>query len=103
MNPSKKIALCSSMDAHRDHDRCQAQTFVIKGYSVTMRLEPEMWDALEEIGQFENRPVDALIELVHKGKPSEANLASAVRVFILNYYTMSSVSALRSPTPGYLN
>jgi predicted DNA-binding ribbon-helix-helix protein len=50
-----------------------------------MRLEPELWDALLEIGQREHRDMSQLVREIeaigHNG-----GRTSAVRVFLLEYF-----------------
>ena len=59
---------------------------VIAGRGRTsMRLEPELWDALYEICQREQVPVGEIVrraELRHRS----GGRTSAVRVFVLDYY-----------------
>ena len=63
---------------------------VIAGRGRTsMRLEPEMWDALSEICARENIPLGALIQRVEaQGHPG--GRTSAVRVHILQYFRQAA-------------
>lgn len=52
---------------------------------TSMRLEPELWDALYEICQRQQTPVGEIVrqaELKHRS----GGRTSAVRVFVLEYY-----------------
>ncbi len=50
-----------------------------------MRLEPELWDALEEICRRENTTLADLVKHIeHVGHPG--GRTSAVRVHVLNYF-----------------
>ncbi len=52
---------------------------------TSMRLEPELWDALYEICQREQVPVGEIVRRVEaKGGPG--GRTSAVRVFVLQYF-----------------
>jgi predicted DNA-binding ribbon-helix-helix protein len=52
---------------------------------TSMRLEPELWDALEEICQRENVSTGEMVKRVEeRGHPG--GRTSAVRVFILTYF-----------------
>ena len=51
----------------------------------TIRLEPEFWEALDDICARESIHRDELIRLVKKAAP-KALRSCAVRVFILQYY-----------------
>jgi predicted DNA-binding ribbon-helix-helix protein len=50
-----------------------------------MRLEPEMWDGLEEICCREKRNVHEICSLVDARRRS-SSLTAAMRVFILGYF-----------------
>jgi predicted DNA-binding ribbon-helix-helix protein len=50
-----------------------------------MRLEPVMWEALEEICRRENRTIHDIGTLVD-ARRRESSLTAAMRVFILGYF-----------------
>ena len=52
---------------------------------TSMRLEPELWDALLEICERENQDMSMLVRLVEKGG-HDGGRTSAVRVFVLGYF-----------------
>ena len=52
---------------------------------TSMRLEPELWDALAEISRRENRDMHDLIKEIDAGR-NEGTRTSAVRVFLLQYF-----------------
>lgn len=57
----------------------------VRGRRTSMKLEPDMWDALDEICQREQVSVHEICTLIaerHQGN----NLTAAMRVFILGYY-----------------
>jgi predicted DNA-binding ribbon-helix-helix protein len=47
-------------------------------------LEPEFWDALQEIAAARRQSVNALIAEIDRGRTG--NLSSAVRVFVLAHF-----------------
>ncbi len=57
----------------------------IEGRRTSLRLQPTMWDALEEIGQRENLTRNQLCEMID-GCRHASSLTAAVRVLIVNYY-----------------
>ena len=61
----------------------------IDGHKTSISLENEFWDALCEIARQKNLSASALIETVAKSKNSN-NLSSAIRVFVLDHFRMSS-------------
>jgi len=76
----------------------KSQNIMIGGHRTSMRLEPSMWDALEDIGRREALSVNKLCTSIkerieeqarRRGIPtdeSDVTLTSAVRVFIAAYY-----------------
>lgn len=52
---------------------------------TSMRLEPELWDALIEICEREGQDMSALVRQVEAAGHAGGR-TSAVRVFILNYF-----------------
>nr|WP_294518552.1 ribbon-helix-helix domain-containing protein [uncultured Rhodopila sp.] len=52
---------------------------------TSMRLEPELWDALQEICERESQDMSTLVRQV-EANGHEGGRTSAIRVFILNYY-----------------
>lgn len=57
----------------------------VHGRRTSMRLEPDMWDALDEICRREHFSVHEICSLIaerHNGN----NLTAATRVFILSYF-----------------
>ena len=57
----------------------------ISGHRTSMRLEPEMWDALHDICEREKMNVHEMCSLVDVRR-RQFSLTSAVRVFIIAYY-----------------
>ena len=59
---------------------------------TSMRLEPELWEALAEICQREGRNLNSLVrdveQQVHAG-----GRTSAVRVFIMSYFRVAAIEA----------
>ncbi|WP_455172838.1 ribbon-helix-helix domain-containing protein [Azospirillum largimobile] len=76
----------------------RSQNIMIGGHRTSMRLEPSMWDALEDIGRREGLTVNRLCTQIKERieeqarrrgiSPEDADvtLTSAVRVFIASYY-----------------
>ena len=57
----------------------------IGGRRTSLRLEPAMWDALDEICQREAMTRHQLCETIYKFKHA-STLTAGVRVFVVNYY-----------------
>ncbi|HVY14244.1 MAG TPA: ribbon-helix-helix domain-containing protein [Rhodopila sp.] len=56
---------------------------------TSMRLEPELWDALSEICEREDQDIGALVRQVEAGGHTGGR-TSAIRVFILNYFRVAA-------------
>jgi predicted DNA-binding ribbon-helix-helix protein len=63
---------------------------------TSMRLEPEMWDAIAEICAVEDISINILIGKATRGR--DADRTSAVRVYILKYYRTLARRVLTEPT-----
>ncbi len=56
---------------------------------TSMRLEPELWDALLEICEREGQDMSTLVRTVESAAPPGGR-TSAVRVFVLSYFRMAA-------------
>ena len=57
----------------------------VNGHRTSMRLEPAMWDALEDICRREGLTIHDVCSLVDTRR-SQSSLTAAMRVFILGYF-----------------
>ena len=55
----------------------------------SMRLEPEIWDALQEICRREQVALGDLVQQV-EGKAGQGGRTSAMRVFVFQYFRMAA-------------
>lgn len=62
-----------------------SRNIVVAGRRTSMRLEPEMWRALAEIGGAEGLSLNDLCSEVAKSR-GRSSLTSAVRVYALSYF-----------------
>ena len=58
----------------------------LKGHRTSISLEPEFWAALQEIARIRNIPINALTAEIDAERGMERGLASAIRVYVLNWY-----------------
>ncbi|MBP7336775.1 ribbon-helix-helix domain-containing protein [Niveispirillum sp.] len=65
---------------------CQQRSFLIDGEMQTVRLPPDLWMALDDIGRVEAVMVAFIVEQVAQHCRPRASLASALRSFILAFY-----------------
>ncbi len=59
---------------------------------TSLRLEPSMWDALEEVARRENRSLHEVCTWVESQRDA-LSLTAAVRVFILAYFRAAATEA----------
>jgi len=55
----------------------------IRGHRTSFSLEDEFWQELQEIARLREMPVARLITQLDEQRPSNQNLSSALRVFVL--------------------
>ena len=62
-----------------------SRNVIVNGRRTSLRLEPEMWEGLDEIAQREAQSVNELVAFVDRHRDA-ATLTSDVRVFVLSYF-----------------
>lgn len=60
----------------------------ISGRRTSIRLEPELWAALERICELRGQTVDSACTLAVREKPQAQNVTSAVRSYIVRNLTV---------------
>ena len=75
------------------------RSFTLAGHRTSVALEAEFWQALEEIAADRGLSLAALIGDIDQ-KRSSANLASACRTTVLQFYRDRSHSNQNSSGPG---
>ena len=61
-----------------------SRNIYVNGHRTSIRLEPEVWRALEDITGFESQSINALCAMVHK-LPRNGSLTSGMRTFTMLY------------------
>ncbi|MGH1404478.1 MAG: ribbon-helix-helix domain-containing protein [Alphaproteobacteria bacterium] len=79
------------------HDECRAtqsslisRNITILGRRTSIRLEPEMWVALNDIAEREVCSVHDICTLVYVRKNDVTSFTAAIRVFLMLYYRAAS-------------
>ena len=62
-----------------------SRNITLQDRRTSMRLEPAMWDALDEICRREGRTIHELCTMVDRQR-RESKLTAAIRVFVMAYY-----------------
>jgi predicted DNA-binding ribbon-helix-helix protein len=76
---------------HANDESDQKSTLVSKNITIlgrrtSIRLEPEMWNALKDIAAREGCSCHDICSLIHVRKNPQTSLTAAIRVFLLLYY-----------------
>lgn len=67
-----------------------SRNITIKGRRTSVRLEPEMWQALREISERERCTIHELCSLIQLKKAKNSSLTAAIRVFLMLYFRAAS-------------
>jgi predicted DNA-binding ribbon-helix-helix protein len=68
-----------------------SRNITVAGHRTSMRLEPEMWDALFDICQREGLSPHDVCTAVDARRHA-SSLTAALRVFIMNYFRMAATA-----------
>ncbi len=63
-----------------------SRNITILGRRTSIRLEPEMWNSLNDIADRENCSIHDICSLVYTRKSQETSLTAAIRVFLVLYF-----------------
>lgn len=74
------------------HSTLVNRNVTVNGHRTSMRLEPSMWDALDEICRREGATIHKLCSMVDSIR-AQSSLTAAMRVFILTYFRAAENSA----------
>lgn len=67
-----------------------SKNITVSKHRTSVRLEPEMWDALKDISRREGCTIHDVCTLVHLRKPPGTSLTAAIRVFLMLYYRLAA-------------
>ncbi|WP_170606833.1 ribbon-helix-helix domain-containing protein [Ruegeria arenilitoris] len=62
------------------------RSLTLQGHRTSVSLEDEFWNAFREIAQSKSIPINVLASEIDAARNPETGLASAIRVFVLNWY-----------------
>lgn len=63
----------------------KSRNIVVDSQRTSVRLEPAMWQALEEIARRETMTISQICSAIHHRR-TESSLTAAIRVFIMAYF-----------------
>ena len=62
------------------------RSLTLKGHRTSVSLEDEFWRAFRDIAAEKDMPINTLAAEIDVARDPETGLASAIRVFVLNWY-----------------
>ncbi len=62
------------------------RSLTLQGHRTSVSLEDEFWQAFRDIARKKDIPINVLAAIIDAERDPETGLASAIRVFILNWY-----------------
>ncbi len=62
------------------------RSLTLQGHRTSVSLEDEFWQAFRDIARKKDIPINVLAANIDAKRDPETGLASAIRVFILNWY-----------------
>jgi predicted DNA-binding ribbon-helix-helix protein len=63
-----------------------SKNITVDGHRTSVRLEPAMWNSLNDICRRERASIHVVCSAIAQHKPVETSLTAAIRVFIMSYY-----------------
>lgn len=67
-------------------DRPQKHSLTLRGHRTSVSLEPGFWRAFQEIAKAKSQPINQLAAEIDADRAPETGLATAIRLFVLNWY-----------------
>lgn len=61
-------------------------SLTLRGHRTSVSLEDEFWWAFREIAEEKSIPINVLAAEIDETRGVDIGLASAIRVYVLNYY-----------------
>jgi predicted DNA-binding ribbon-helix-helix protein len=69
-----------------------ARNVTVAGRRTSLRMEPEMWDALQEVAEREGQSLHDLCTAVARRRGLHS-MTAAIRVYLLNYFRDAATEA----------
>lgn len=69
-----------------------SKNITVRGHRTSIRLEPEMWDALKDIAQRESTTIHNICSLISMRKAPDTSLTAAIRVFLMLYFRAATTT-----------
>jgi predicted DNA-binding ribbon-helix-helix protein len=69
---------------------------VVAGRRTSVRLEPVMWEALQDIARRQERTIHDVVTQIDRERTA-SSLTAAIRVYIVSYYRMAAAREAGRP------
>ena len=69
-----------------DDKRPKKRSLTLKGHRTSVSLEDAFWRAFRDIAAKQGKPINELAAEIDKSRGVDMGLASAIRLFVLNWY-----------------
>ncbi len=75
------------------------RSILLAGHKTSVSLENEFWEGLHQLARLRETTVTALLAQIDLGR-TNANLSSAIRIFVLDQFRAQAEAAQQSPANG---
>ncbi len=62
------------------------RSLTLRGHRTSVTLEDAFWQAFRDIAEDQGKPINALAAEIDAGRDLEIGLATAIRLFVLDWY-----------------
>ncbi len=84
-HPSSPPSHAAAVELSRSASTLINRNVTVAGRRTSMRLEPAMWDALQQLCRREGKTLNELVTEIDRQR-SESSLTAAIRVYLLRYF-----------------
>jgi predicted DNA-binding ribbon-helix-helix protein len=67
----------------------QKHSLTLRGHRTSVTLEPEFWQAFRDIAHNKDIAINVLAAQIDASREQDVGLASAIRVYVLQFYRQS--------------
>jgi predicted DNA-binding ribbon-helix-helix protein len=76
------------------------RSLTLRGHRTSVSLEDAFWRAFRDIAAARDMPINALAAEIDEGRDIEVGLASAIRVYVLDWYRGGELPTQSSGAAG---
>lgn len=81
---------CDEQENNEKRTSLVSKNINVSGKRTSVRLEPEMWCALQEIAKREECTIHDICNIVNARKKPDSSLTASIRVFLMLYFRSAS-------------